>query len=107
MWSMGVIVYVSLSGTFPFEEDRDINEQIMNPNFMFPDDPWETIKPEGKLIRNKNLRFLLKLYFLSFTAINLINAFLQVKFDRRMSASKALSHDWFSEVIGFILLIIF
>ncbi len=49
MWSMGVIIYVSLSGTFPFEEDRDINEQIMNSNFMFPDDPWEHISGGGKI----------------------------------------------------------
>ena len=47
MWSMGVIVYVSLSGTFPFEENLDINEQIMNPNFMYPPDPWEQVSPKG------------------------------------------------------------
>ena len=45
---MGVIVYVSLSGTFPFEEDSDIYEQIMNSNFMFPEDPWEEISKDGK-----------------------------------------------------------
>ena len=49
MWSMGVIVYVSLSGVFPFEEDHDIYEQIRNSNFMFPADPWETVTPEGWL----------------------------------------------------------
>jgi len=76
MWSMGVIIYVSLSGTFPFEENRDINEQIMNSNFMFPDDPWELISKD---------------------AIDLINSFLQVKLDRRMSSSKALNHNWFNE----------
>jgi hypothetical protein len=54
MWSMGVIVYVSLSGTFPFEEDRDIYEQIMNSNFMFPSDPWETISTDGLLDCFKN-----------------------------------------------------
>ena len=42
-WSMGVIVYVSLSGTFPFEEDRDIYEQIMDSNFLFPADNWENM----------------------------------------------------------------
>ena len=34
MWSTGVIIYVSLSGTFPFNEDEDINEQIQNASFM-------------------------------------------------------------------------
>ena len=32
-------------------------------------------------------------------AIDLINSFLQVKLDRRVSASKALNHLWFNEVI--------
>ena len=32
-------------------------------------------------------------------AIDLINSFLQVKLDRRMSASKALNHLWFNEVV--------
>lgn len=45
---MGVIVYVSLSGTFPFEEDRDIYEQIVNSNFLFPSDPWSSISTDGK-----------------------------------------------------------
>lgn len=30
MWSVGVIMYVSLSGTFPFNEDEDISDQIQN-----------------------------------------------------------------------------
>jgi hypothetical protein len=50
MWSMGVIFYVTLSGTFPFEEDRDIYEQILNSNFMFPADPWESITPNGNFL---------------------------------------------------------
>ena len=44
---MGVIIYVSLSGNFPFEEDRDIYEQIMNPNVMYPPDPWDSISNDG------------------------------------------------------------
>jgi serine/threonine protein kinase len=54
MWSMGVIVYVSLSGTFPFEEDRDIYEQIINSNFMFPADPWESISAAGGILEILN-----------------------------------------------------
>jgi serine/threonine protein kinase len=47
MWSVGVIIYVSLSGTFPFNEDEDINDQIQNAGFMYPPNPWKTISPEG------------------------------------------------------------
>ena len=47
MWSVGVIVYVSLSGTFPFNEDEDINDQIQNAAFMYPPTPWKEISPEG------------------------------------------------------------
>jgi serine/threonine protein kinase len=48
MWSVGVIVYVSLSGTFPFNEDEDINDQIHNAAFMYPPNPWKDISGEGK-----------------------------------------------------------
>lgn len=50
MWSVGVIVYVSLSGTFPFNEDEDINDQIQNAAFMYPPNPWKEISSEGKEI---------------------------------------------------------
>lgn len=49
MWSVGVIVYVSLSGTFPFNEDEDINDQIQNAAFMYPPTPWKDISTEGNL----------------------------------------------------------
>jgi serine/threonine protein kinase len=47
MWSVGVIIYVSLSGTFPFNEDEDINDQIQNAAFMYPPNPWKTVSHEG------------------------------------------------------------
>ena len=49
MWSVGVIVYVSLSGTFPFNEDEDINDQIQNAEFMYPPNPWREISAPGEL----------------------------------------------------------
>ncbi|KAI1719904.1 protein kinase domain-containing protein [Ditylenchus destructor] len=73
MWSVGVIVYVSLSGTFPFNEDEDINDQIQNAEFMYPPNPWKEI---------------------SANAIDFINALLQVKMSKRLTVSKALSHIW-------------
>ena len=69
LWSVGVIIYVrlvrliigvsmhihththscffSLSGTFPFNEDEEIADQIQNAAFMYPPDPWATISKEG------------------------------------------------------------
>lgn len=38
MWSVGVIVYVSLSGTFPFNDDEEITDQVswfLKNNFLF------------------------------------------------------------------------
>uniref|UniRef100_UPI00398EE7E4 serine/threonine-protein kinase D3-like n=1 Tax=Pristiophorus japonicus TaxID=55135 RepID=UPI00398EE7E4 len=76
MWSVGVIVYVSLSGTFPFNEDEDINDQIQNADFMYPANPWRDISPG---------------------AVELINSLLQVKIRKRYSVDKALSHTWLQD----------
>uniref|UniRef100_A0A8C8FLQ2 Serine/threonine-protein kinase n=1 Tax=Oncorhynchus tshawytscha TaxID=74940 RepID=A0A8C8FLQ2_ONCTS len=76
MWSVGVIVYVSLSGTFPFNEDEDINDQIQNAAFMYPSNPWKDISGE---------------------ATDLINNLLQVKMRKRYSVDKSLSHPWLQD----------
>uniref|UniRef100_A0A4W3K8Q0 Serine/threonine-protein kinase n=1 Tax=Callorhinchus milii TaxID=7868 RepID=A0A4W3K8Q0_CALMI len=76
MWSVGVIVYVSLSGTFPFNEDEDINDQIQNAAFMYPPNPWKETSGE---------------------AIDLINNLLQVKMRKRYSVDKSLSHPWLQD----------
>nr|XP_023021930.1 serine/threonine-protein kinase D3 [Leptinotarsa decemlineata]XP_023021931.1 serine/threonine-protein kinase D3 [Leptinotarsa decemlineata] len=76
MWSVGVIVYVSLSGTFPFNEDEDINEQIQNAAFMYPPNPWKEISSD---------------------AINLINNLLQVKQRKRYTVDKSLVHIWLQD----------
>ncbi|XP_066994913.1 serine/threonine-protein kinase D3 [Anabrus simplex] len=76
MWSVGVIVYVSLSGTFPFNEDEDINEQIQNAAFMYPPNPWKEISSD---------------------AIDLINNLLQVKQRKRYTVDKSLAHCWLQD----------
>ncbi|KAM6969364.1 serine/threonine-protein kinase D1 isoform 2-T2 [Tautogolabrus adspersus] len=76
MWSVGVIIYVSLSGTFPFNEDEDINDQIQNAAFMYPPHPWKKVSNE---------------------AIDLINNLLQVKMRKRYSVDKTLSHPWLQD----------
>lgn len=73
MWSVGVIMYVSLSGTFPFNEDEDIRQQITNATFMYPRQPWACISLE---------------------AVSLISNLLQVSVRRRFSVGKALGHPW-------------
>lgn len=68
MWSVGVIVYVSLSGTFPFNEDEDIHDQIQNAAFMYPPNPWKTVTPEGRFwveLRSFEILFYSKLLELS------------------------------------------
>ncbi|CAH1165914.1 unnamed protein product [Phyllotreta striolata] len=76
MWSVGVIIYVSLSGTFPFNEDEDINEQIQNAAFMYPPNPWKEISSD---------------------AISLINNLLQVKQRKRYTVDKSLAHIWLQD----------
>ncbi|XP_023225927.1 serine/threonine-protein kinase D3-like [Centruroides sculpturatus] len=76
MWSVGVIIYVSLSGTFPFNEDEDINDQIQNAEFMFPPDPWKTISSE---------------------AIHLISGLLQLNARKRYTVDKTLAHTWLQD----------
>ncbi|XP_054650216.1 serine/threonine-protein kinase D2 isoform X1 [Dunckerocampus dactyliophorus] len=76
MWSVGVIMYVSLSGTFPFNEDEDINDQIHNAAFMYPSNPWKQISND---------------------AIDLINNLLQVKMRKRFSVDKSLSHAYLQD----------
>ncbi|CAJ1065432.1 serine/threonine-protein kinase D2 [Xyrichtys novacula] len=76
MWSVGVIMYVSLSGTFPFNEDEDINDQIQNAAFMYPPNPWKQISSD---------------------AIDLINNLLQVKMRKRYSVDKSLSHSYLQD----------
>ncbi|KAL2079226.1 hypothetical protein ACEWY4_024970 [Coilia grayii] len=73
MWAVGVILYVSLSGTFPFNEDEDISQQITNAAFMYPRQPWSLISLE---------------------AVSLIKNLLQVVLRRRFSVGKALGHSW-------------
>uniref|UniRef100_A0A3B4AXY1 Uncharacterized protein n=1 Tax=Periophthalmus magnuspinnatus TaxID=409849 RepID=A0A3B4AXY1_9GOBI len=76
MWSVGVILYVSLSGTFPFNEDEDVNEQIHNAAFMYPSKTWREVSRQ---------------------AIDLISNLLQVKMRKRLSVDKTLSHPWLQD----------
>ncbi|XP_071150789.1 serine/threonine-protein kinase D1-like isoform X5 [Mytilus edulis] len=76
MWSVGVVIYVSLSGTFPFNEDEEISDQIQNASFMYPPNPWKEISQE---------------------ALDLISNLLQVKMRKRFTVDKSLAHVWLQD----------
>eukprot|EP00923_Selenidium_pygospionis_P047543 GHVN01082087.1.p1 GENE.GHVN01082087.1~~GHVN01082087.1.p1 ORF type:complete len:469 (-),score=59.30 GHVN01082087.1:278-1474(-) len=50
IWSMGVIVYMLLSGTYPFIGETDVEtiKKIKNGNFSFPGVRWAGISEEAK-----------------------------------------------------------
>ncbi|KIH44460.1 hypothetical protein ANCDUO_25514 [Ancylostoma duodenale] len=73
MWSVGVIIYVTLSGTFPFNEGDEIADQIQNAAFMFPAEPWAEVSP---------------------AAIDLIQRLLRVKIEERLTIEQCLAHEW-------------
>ncbi|CAF2954888.1 unnamed protein product [Rotaria sp. Silwood2] len=77
MWSCGVIIYVSLSGTFPFNEDEEIEDQIRNANFMFPSNPWKDISKDATDLISHHL--------------------LQVNAGHRLAAANALRHAFFED----------
>jgi len=76
MWSVGVIIYVSVSGTFPFNEEEEIADQIKNAAFMYPPNPWNEI---------------------SMKARDLIDKLLQVKMKNRLTCQQALLHVWMQD----------
>uniref|UniRef100_A0A3Q3JQ40 non-specific serine/threonine protein kinase n=1 Tax=Monopterus albus TaxID=43700 RepID=A0A3Q3JQ40_MONAL len=73
---VGTPAYLALSGTFPFNEDEDIRQQITNAAFMYPRQPWASISLE---------------------AVSLISNLLQVSVKRRFSVGKALGHPWLQD----------
>ncbi|CAD5207919.1 unnamed protein product [Bursaphelenchus okinawaensis] len=76
MWSVGVIIYVTLSGTFPFNDGEEITEQIQNASFMFPSDLWCNT---------------------SQLAVDLIQKLLRVQIEERYTIDECIQHPWLQE----------
>lgn len=74
-WSLGAILYVLLSGTPPFDDEREcpLFEQIQTGDYSFPDIYWKDI---------------------SFEAIDLIKGLLTVDPKKRFTVAEALNHPW-------------
>jgi serine/threonine protein kinase len=77
MWAIGVIIFVSLTGYFPFHEEMDILPQLENIPKLFQDDIFSRITDEVKDL----LRFRL----------------LVPDAGHRMHSAGVIYHDWFQK----------
>lgn len=79
-WSMGVILYILLSGTPPFSEDRkcglNLRTQILQANYQFYPQLFDTISSQAK---------------------DLITKLLKASPDERISAEDILKHPWLQD----------
>ena len=72
MWSLGVILYILLSGSFPFEEDN-LFDQIQNATYSTSGPEWSTI---------------------SDTAKHLVRSLMCLRIKQRITVTEALNHPW-------------
>jgi calcium-dependent protein kinase len=76
MWSLGVVLYVFLSGEPPFDENRCLRKQIMEGSFAFDGIIWTE---------------------LSITSQDLVSRLIAVDANQRLSAAQANAHPWLCE----------
>jgi len=83
MWSLGVLLYVILSGCSPFsaeEEDEEaLLKEIREGKFVFHDNEWKHVSSGAK---------------------ELIRGLLVVDVDKRLSMQKALEHPWLAAAVA-------
>eukprot|EP01033_Poteriospumella_lacustris_P002831 gene2831-2058_t len=72
MWSVGVIMYIMLSGTFPFDEEN-LYDQIEQAKYSFAGNEWTHVSLEAK---------------------HMIRSLLTLRADLRLTTQQALQHPW-------------
>ncbi|XP_064786069.1 serine/threonine-protein kinase H1 homolog [Oncorhynchus masou masou] len=75
MWALGVISYILLSGTMPFEDDNRMRlyRQILKGKYSFSGEPWPSVSNLAK---------------------DFIDRVLTVDSSERLTAGQALKHPW-------------
>ncbi|XP_053716095.1 LOW QUALITY PROTEIN: serine/threonine-protein kinase H2-like [Synchiropus splendidus] len=81
MWALGVIAFVVLSGSMPFEDDSRarLYRSIVRGKYGFHGDPWSSVSNLAK---------------------DFIQRLLQSDPDSRLSAGRALAHPWVVTMAG-------
>lgn len=77
-WAAGVVLYIMLSGQFPFcgETDEDYYKNVLNQPLEFPDAEWSSVSPD---------------------AIDLIKGLLDKDPETRMRPDEAIRHKWLND----------
>jgi len=76
VWSVGVILYILLSGKAPFDgdDDHEITEQVKIGQYNMKGGIWDVLSNDAK---------------------DLIRKMLTYNYKNRISAKEAISHVWF------------
>eukprot|EP01034_Spumella_vulgaris_P029003 gene29003-35975_t len=76
MWSLGVVLYILLSGTFPFDEDN-LFDQINRANYSMSGSEWAGISVGAK---------------------HMVSSMLTLRPDKRITVTQALKHPWIQNI---------